>query len=56
MDSLLEAGDFGALWKKRQGIKISVPEEIGYINGWISGEELGSGGGEIWKVPPMARI
>ncbi len=38
--SLIEAGEFVRLLEKRQGIKISVPEEIGYINGWLSREKL----------------
>ena len=51
MDSLLEAGDFVGIVEKRQGIKISVPEEIGYINGWISGEELARAAEKYGKSP-----
>lgn len=40
MESLLDAGNFVNLLEKRQGIKISVPEEIAYINEWISKEQL----------------
>ncbi len=40
MDSLLEAGEFVQLLEKRQGIKISAPEEIAYKKGWISKEKL----------------
>lgn len=40
MESLLDAGNFVNLLEKRQGIKISVPEEIAYINGWIDKERL----------------
>lgn len=40
MDSLLEAADFVQMVEKRQGIKISAPEEIAYKNGWISKEKL----------------
>lgn len=40
MDSLLEAADFVQMTEKRQGIKISAPEEIAYIKGWISKEKL----------------
>ena len=36
MDSLLEASDFVQMIQKRQGIEISAPEEIAYLNGWIS--------------------
>ena len=40
MDSLLEAADFVQMVEKRQGIKVSAPEEIAYKNGWISKETL----------------
>lgn len=40
MDSLAEAGDFVRMVQSRQGIQISVPEEIAYRNEWISREEL----------------
>ena len=40
MESLLEAGDFVHMIEKRQGVKISAPEEIAYRSGWISTEEL----------------
>jgi len=40
MDSLLEAASFVQMTEKRQGIKISAPEEIAYIKGWINKEEL----------------
>ena len=39
-DSLYEACEFIKILEKRQGIKISVPEEIAYRNKWISEEEL----------------
>ncbi len=39
-DSLLEAAEFVAMVEKRQGIKISAPEEIAYRYGWISLDEL----------------
>lgn len=39
-ESLLDAGNFVQLLEKRQGIKMSVLEEIAYINGWISKEKL----------------
>lgn len=35
MESLLEASDFIHTIQKRQGVVISSPEEISYINGWI---------------------
>ncbi|MGI5959412.1 MAG: glucose-1-phosphate thymidylyltransferase RfbA [Massiliimalia sp.] len=40
MDSLLEAGEFVSMIEKRQGIKISAPEEIAYLKGWITKEKL----------------
>ncbi len=40
MDSLVEASDFVQMIQKRQGIEISAPEEIAYINGWISKDTL----------------
>lgn len=40
MDSLAEATDFVKMVEKRQGVKISAPEEIAYRAGWISKEKL----------------
>lgn len=40
MDSLVEASDFVQTIQKRQGIEISAPEEIAYINHWITKETL----------------
>ena len=40
MDSLIEAASFVQMISKRQGITISAPEEIAYINGWINEERL----------------
>ena len=40
MESLLEAADFVHMVEKRQGVKISAPEEIAYRYGWISEEQL----------------
>ena len=39
-DSLLEAGNFVATLERRQGFKISCPEEIAFIRGFISRDEL----------------
>lgn len=39
-DSLLDAAEFVRMVEKRQGIKISAPEEIAYVNGWIGREVL----------------
>lgn len=40
MDSLLEASVFVQLLEKRQSVNMSVPEEIAYVNGWLSKEQL----------------
>ena len=40
MDSLVEAANFVQMIEKRQGIKISAPEEIAYQHGWIDKEML----------------
>lgn len=40
IDSLVDAADFVRTVEKRQGIKISAPEEIAYRNNWISKEQL----------------
>ncbi|MBR2465189.1 MAG: glucose-1-phosphate thymidylyltransferase RfbA [Clostridia bacterium] len=40
MDSLVEATEFVQMVEKRQGVKISSPEEIAYKNNWITKEEL----------------
>lgn len=39
-DSLLDASQFIAAIEKRQGIKISCPEEIAYRNGWIDSGQM----------------
>ncbi len=40
MDSLVEATEFVQITEKRQGVKISAPEEIAYRKGWITKDEL----------------
>ena len=40
VDSLHDASDFVKMIEKRQSVKISAPEEIAFINGWISKEKL----------------
>ena len=40
MDSLIEAAEFVQTISKRQGITISAPEEIAYVNGWIDKDTL----------------
>ena len=39
-ESLADASEFIRMVEKRQGIKISAPEEIAYINGWIDIDTL----------------
>ena len=39
-DSLVEAAGFVQTIEKRQNQRIAVPEEIAFLNGWISREEL----------------
>jgi len=39
-ESLLEAGQFIATLEKRQGLKISCPEEIAWRQGWIGDAQL----------------
>jgi glucose-1-phosphate thymidylyltransferase len=39
-DSLLEAAEFVRTLEKRQGFKISAPEEIAYVQGFISHEQF----------------
>lgn len=40
VESLVEAADYVRMIEKRQGIKISAPEEIAYVNHWISKTKL----------------
>ena len=51
MDSLVEAADFVQMVEKRQGIKISAPEEIAYKNGWITKEKLRESAERYGKSP-----
>ena len=51
MDSLVDAADFVRMVEKRQGIKISAPEEIAYKNGWITKEELLESAKKYGKSP-----
>ncbi len=51
MDSLVDAADFVRTIEKRQSIKISAPEEIGYKNGWISKEKLLESAARYGKSP-----
>lgn len=56
MDSLVEAADFVQMVEKRQGIKISAPEEIAYKNGWISKEKLLESARRYGKSPYGAHL
>ncbi len=56
MDSLLEAADFVQMVEKRQGIKISAPEEIAYKNGWITREKLLESAERYGKSPYGAHL
>ena len=40
MDSLIDAAEFVQMIEKRQGVKISAPEEIAYRNNWIDRDTL----------------
>ena len=51
MDSLVDASDFVRMIQNRQGIEISAPEEIAYINGWISKETLMESAERYGKSP-----
>ena len=51
MDSLVDAADFVRMIEKRQGIKISAPEEIAYGNGWINRESLLTSARRYGKSP-----
>ena len=56
MDSLVEAADFVQMIQKRQSIVISAPEEIAYINGWISRDELMKSAEKYGKSPYGAHL
>ncbi len=51
MDSLVDAADFVRMIEKRQGIKISAPEEIAYRNGWIDKATLLESAARYGKSP-----
>ncbi|MBQ6509214.1 MAG: glucose-1-phosphate thymidylyltransferase RfbA [Flexilinea sp.] len=51
MDSLVDAADFVRMVEQRQGIKISAPEEIAYINQWITKETLMESAKRYGKSP-----
>ena len=51
MDSLVEAADFVQMGEKRQGIKISAPEEIAFRYEWIDKEKLLESAARYGKSP-----
>ncbi len=51
MDSLVDAANFIQMIEKRQGIKISAPEEIAYLNKWIDNETLLKSANKYGKSP-----
>lgn len=51
MDSLAEATNFVQMIQNRQGIEISAPEEIAFINGWIDNDGLMKSAEKYGKSP-----
>ena len=51
MDTLLGAAEFVQMISQRQGIIISAPEEIAYINEWIDKEKLMESAARYGKSP-----
>ena len=51
MDSLVDATTFVQMVEKRQGVKISAPEEIAYRYEWISKEQLLESANRYGKSP-----
>ena len=56
MESLLEASNFVEMIQNRQGIMISAPEEIAFINGWINRDELLKSAEAYGKSPYGAHL
>jgi glucose-1-phosphate thymidylyltransferase len=48
-ESLMEAGNFVETLEKRIGLKVACPEEIAFMNGWISKEQLIDLGNKLCK-------
>ena len=48
-DSLLDASDFVRTLERRQGLKVSVPEEVAWQRGWITDEQLAERGHALLK-------
>ena len=56
MDSLVEATAFVQMVEKRQGVKISAPEEIAFRYGWISKDKLYESANRYGKSPYGAHL
>ena len=56
MSSLLQAANFVETIQSRQGIVISAPEEIAYINGFIDKEKLMESAARYGKSPYGAHL
>ena len=51
MSTLLEAANFVETIEKRQGVTISAPEEVAFINGWIDRDKLTESAVRYGKSP-----
>lgn len=56
MDSLVEAANFVKMIENRQGITISAPEEIAYINKWIDKDKVLEASSRYGKSPYGAHL
>ena len=56
MQSLLQAAEFVEMIQERQGITISAPEEIAFINGWVDREGLKKSAELYGKSPYGAHL
>ena len=56
MDSLVDATEFVRMVQNRQGIEISAPEEIAFINGWIDRDRLMRSAEKYGKSPYGAHL
>lgn len=51
MDSLIDASNFVQITETRQSLMISVPEEIAFVNKWITSDELLAAAEKYGKSP-----
>ena len=56
MESLLSAANFVETIESRQGITVSAPEEIAYLNKWIDKEKLLESAAAYGKSPYGAHL